>query len=72
MKKLHTFGNLLSACCSLVLFLFLSLSSTATAQEKVVGGVDVDIRNYPWQVGLTSSPTELGFVVGQLLLIHGC
>ena len=35
------------------LFIFyVSSSFYLTAQQKVVGGVDVDIKDYPWQVAV--------------------
>jgi hypothetical protein len=45
----------------------LSISFSATAQQKVVGGVDVDIKDYPWQIALTSSPSGSGFCGGSII-----
>ena len=45
----------------------LSVSFSASAQQKVVGGVDVDIKDYPWQVALTSSPSGSGFCGGSII-----
>ncbi len=32
-----------------------------------MGGVDVDIKDYPWQVALTSSPSGSGFCGGSII-----
>ena len=42
-------------------------TNTLFAQQKVVGGVDVDIKDYPWQVALTSSPNGSGFCGGSII-----
>jgi trypsin len=42
-------------------------TNTIFAQQKVVGGVDVDIKDYPWQVALTSSPNGSGFCGGSII-----
>ncbi|MAJ97766.1 MAG: hypothetical protein CMD07_00590, partial [Flavobacteriales bacterium] len=50
------------------LILFYSLiSNNVFSQERVVGGVDVNIKDYPWQVGLTSSPGGSGFCGGSII-----
>ena len=67
MKNVNLLGKLIASCCSIVLFLLLSVSFSATAQQKVVGGVDVDIKDYPWQVALTSSPSGGGFCGGSII-----
>ena len=36
----------------LVLVFFASTFYNVSAQQKVVGGVDVDIKDYPWQVAV--------------------
>ena len=41
--------------------------NTLFAQQKVVGGVDVDIKDYPWQVALTSNPNGSGFCGGSII-----
>lgn len=56
MKKLFTF-----------LSLFISLSISAQEEPKVVGGVEVDIKDYPWQIALTSSPNGSGFCGGSII-----
>ena len=56
MKKLFTF-----------LSLFISLSILAQDEPKVVGGVEVDIKDYPWQIALTSSPNGSGFCGGSII-----
>lgn len=56
MKKLFTF-----------LSLFISLSILAQDEPKVVGGVAVDIKDYPWQIALTSSPNGSGFCGGSII-----
>ena len=67
MKNVNLLGKLFASCCNIVLFLMLSLSFPASAQQKVVGGVDVDIKDYPWQVALTSSPSGSGFCGGSII-----
>ena len=52
---------------ALALLFLSSLSFSALAQQKVVGGVDVDIKDYPWQVALTSSPSGSGFCGGSII-----
>ena len=47
--------------------LILILSFNVSAQQKVVGGVDVEIKDYPWQVALTSSPNGSGFCGGSII-----
>ena len=49
---------------TLLLFPFLAIGQ---GQSMVVGGVDVDIENYPWQVSLTSSPSGGGFCGGSII-----
>ena len=56
MKKLFTF-----------LSLFITLSILAQDEPKVVGGVEVDIKDYPWQIALTSSPNGSGFCGGSII-----
>jgi len=48
-------------------FMLLSMSNPASAQQKVVGGVDGDIKDYPWQIALTSSPDGSGFCGGSII-----
>mgnify|MGYP000739994175 CR=1 FL=1 len=48
-------------------FMFLSVSLSVSAQQKVVGGVDVDIKDYPWQIALTSSANGGGFCGGSII-----
>ena len=67
MKKLKPLSNLFTTVCSLALLLMLSITFSASAQQKVVGGVDVDIKDYPWQIALTSSPTGSGFCGGSII-----
>jgi hypothetical protein len=67
MKNFNLLGRLVANCCSIALFLLLSVSFSASAQQKVVGGVDVDIKDYPWQVALTSSPSGSGFCGGSII-----
>ncbi|MEZ7925108.1 MAG: trypsin-like serine protease [Flavobacteriales bacterium] len=67
MKNVNLLGKLIASCCSIALFLMLSVSFSASAQQKVVGGVDVDIKDYPWQVALTSSPSGSGFCGGSII-----
>ena len=67
MKNVNPLGKLVASCCSIVFFLLLSISFSATAQQKVVGGVDVDIKDYPWQVALTSSASGSGFCGGSII-----
>ena len=50
----------------LILF-YLLISNNLFSQERVVGGVDVNIKDYPWQVGLTSSPGGSGFCGGSII-----
>ena len=67
MKNVNLLCRLVANFCSIALFLLLSLSFSASAQQKVVGGVDVDIKDYPWQVALTSSPSGSGFCGGSII-----
>jgi len=67
MKKSNTLGKFIATVRSLALLLMLSSTLTASAQQKVVGGVDVDIKDYPWQIALTSSPTGSGFCGGSII-----
>ena len=67
MKNINLPGKLIASCFSIVFFLMLSISFSASAQEKVVGGVDVDIKDYPWQVALTSSASGSGFCGGSII-----
>jgi len=67
MKNINLPGKLIASCCSIVFFLMLSVSFSASAQQKVVGGVDVDIKDYPWQVALTSSASGSGFCGGSII-----
>ena len=67
MKKLNPLGKFLATVRSLALLLMLTSTLTASAQQKVVGGVDVDIKDYPWQIALTSSPTGSGFCGGSII-----
>ena len=48
----------------LLLFPFILLGQ---AQSIVVGGVDVDIEDYPWQVALSSSPNGGGYCGGSII-----
>ena len=48
----------------LLLFPFLAIGQI---QPIVVGGVDVDIEDYPWQVSLTSNPNGGGFCGGSII-----
>ena len=48
----------------LLLFPFLAIGQI---QSIVVGGVDVDIEDYPWQVSLTSNPNGGGFCGGSII-----
>ena len=52
---------------NLTLLITLILSINLSAQQKVVGGVDVEIKDYPWQVALTSSPNGSGFCGGSII-----
>ena len=47
--------------------LILLFSNSIFAQKKVVGGVDVDIKDYPWQIALTSSTEGSGFCGGSII-----
>ena len=67
MKNVNLLGRLVANCCSIVLFLMLSISFSASAQQKVVGGIDVDIKDYPWQVALSSSANGSGFCGGSII-----
>lgn len=51
----------------LVLLLCLPLLIHAQETPKVVGGEPVDIKDYPWQVALTSSPNGSGFCGGSII-----
>ena len=51
MKKSPLSGKNLTQLIVLVLF-FASNIHFASAQQKVVGGIDVDIKDYPWQVAV--------------------
>ena len=51
-----------------LLFLFpLFVCGQAQFQSIVVGGVDVDIEEYPWQIALSSSPNGGGFCGGSII-----
>ena len=52
---------------NLTILIALILSINVSAQQKVVGGVDVEIKDYPWQVALTSSPNGSGFCGGSII-----
>jgi len=52
---------------NLTILITLILSFNVSAQQKVVGGVDVEIKDYPWQVALTSSPNGSGFCGGSII-----
>jgi secreted trypsin-like serine protease len=67
MKHLNLLGKGAAKLFALTLLILASFSFSAVAQQKVVGGVDVDIKNYPWQVALTSSPTGSGFCGGSII-----
>ena len=49
-----------------IVFIFLLFPFILFGQAKsiVVGGVDVDINDYPWQVALSSSASGAGFCGG--------
>ena len=68
MKKSSTFSrNFLIQSFSLFTVVFAMGINTLFAQQKVVGGVDVDIKDYPWQVALTSNPNGSGFCGGSII-----
>ena len=68
MKKSSTFSrNFLIQSFSLFTIVFAMGINTLFAQQKVVGGVDVDIKDYPWQVALTSNPNGSGFCGGSII-----
>ena len=52
----------------IVLFVGISFlfSLNAFSQERIVGGVDASISDYPWQVALTS-PSGYGFCGGSII-----
>ena len=66
MKNFSPSGKGLLRLFVLVVF-FASNLFSAFAQQKVVGGVDVNIKDYPWQVALTSSPNGSGFCGGSII-----
>tara|TARA_B110000977_G_scaffold176189_1_gene231608 strand:- start:957 stop:2684 length:1728 start_codon:yes stop_codon:yes gene_type:complete len=49
------------------LLVLLPLLVLGQAQSVVVGGIDVDIDEYPWQTALTSSPNGSGFCGGSII-----
>ena len=51
MKNSPLSGKALIQLIVLVVF-FSSNFFSASAQQKVVGGIDVDIKDYPWQVAV--------------------
>ena len=51
----------------MVLFVSLFFTNILSAQQKIVGGQDADIKDYPWQVALTSSPSGSGFCGGSII-----
>ena len=67
MRHLDLLGKGAAKFFALALLFLSSLSFSALAQQKVVGGVDVDIKDYPWQVALTSSPSGSGFCGGSII-----
>tara|TARA_B100000795_G_scaffold72134_1_gene50820 strand:+ start:3484 stop:5211 length:1728 start_codon:yes stop_codon:yes gene_type:complete len=52
-----------------IVFIFLLFPFILFGQAKsiVVGGVDVDIKDYPWQVALSSSASGAGFCGGSII-----
>ena len=60
-------NNMKKPTLLLVFFLIALSNSFLVAQQKVVGGVDVDIKDYPWQIALTSSPDGSGFCGGSII-----
>jgi len=67
MRHLNLLGQGTAKFFALTLLFLTSFSFSVSAQQKVVGGVDVDIKDYPWQVALTSSPTGSGFCGGSII-----
>ena len=53
---------------SILLFVGFSFlfSLNAFSQDRIVGGVDASISDYPWQVALTS-PSGYGFCGGSII-----
>ena len=53
MKKSYTIStNYFNQIFALIMVIFAISSNPLIAQQKVVGGVDVDIKDYPWQVAV--------------------
>ena len=67
MKQLNFLSKSITRLVVLTLLILISFSFSASAQQKVVGGVDVDIKDYPWQIALTSSPSGSGFCGGSII-----
>jgi len=67
MKQLNLLSTSITQLFVLTLLILTSFSFSAAAQQKVVGGVDVDIKDYPWQIALTSSPSGSGFCGGSII-----
>ncbi len=61
------FNFLVKRLFILSLFVLTSFTYSSFAQQKVVGGEDVEIKDYPWQVALTSSPSGGGFCGGSII-----
>ena len=65
MKNSPLSGKVLIQLIVLVVF-FSSNFFSASAQQKVVGGIDVDIKDYPWQVAVDYGCG--GSIIGDCLL----
>ena len=50
----------------LLFSLFISITFTTQAQERIVGGVGADLHEYPWQVALVS-PNGDGYCGGSII-----